>query len=153
MKQIERIDLQKKPIDKVKYVTDKLKTGSKVKAIQAQKPHMSKGNASNVAKKLDEDPVVMRLAAGIEEKIIELNAKRLVKMATLMDSEDEKIQLGAIREVGQAVERYTDRIKGKAKQEVEVHSTKLIIQMDLSGGAMAAPRDNVIEGDFDGDDS
>lgn len=153
MKQADHLDLKKKPIDKVKYVTDTLRTGSRIKAVQKQKPTFARSNAANVAKKLDADPVVQRLQTGIEEKIIELNAKRLLKVATLMESDDEKIQLGAAKEAGAVVERYTDRIKGKARQEVEVHSTKVTINMDLSGGAMAAPRDFIDVGDDDGDDS
>lgn len=146
-------DIRKKPIDKVKYVTDKLRTGSKTKAVQKQKPNLAKSNATNLATRLEQDPVVQRLTAGIEEKIIELNAKRLLKVADLMESEDEKIQLGAAKEAGNVVERYTDRIKGKARQEVEVRSTKVNITLDLSGGAMAPARDFIDVGDDDGDDS
>lgn len=145
-------ELQKNPIDKVKYVRDKLRTGSRVKAIQKQKPHIAPTNARKVANKLDDDPVVQRLQTGIEEKIIELNAKRLLKVNYHMDSEDEKVSLMAAKEAGDIIEKYTDRIKGKARQEVEVRSTKVTINMDLSGGAMAAPRD-LIEMDDDGDDS
>lgn len=137
MRKIQYTDLQKKPINKEKYVRDKLRYGSKVKAVQIQKKSMAASNASTLAKKLDQDPVVVRLTEGIEEKIIELNAKRLLKINSHMDSDDEGISLAAAKEAGNAVEKYYDRTIGKAKQSVEVKTTKLTINLDMSGQATA----------------
>lgn len=129
-------EIRRNPINREKYVRDKLRYNSKAKAVRIQKPYLSPNNANAVAKKLDSEPVVQRLSMGIEQAMINLNAKRLAKIDYHMDSEDEKVSLDAAREAGKTINHYMDRTLGKAKQSIEVKSTKLIISLNMADEAM-----------------
>jgi len=129
-------EMRRNPINREKYVRDKLRYNSKAKAVRIQKPYLSPQNAGVVARKLDEEPVVQRLSQGIEQAMIDLNAKRLLKINYHMDSDDEKVSLDAAKEAGKTINHYMDRTLGKAKQSIEVKSTKLIISLNMADEAM-----------------
>lgn len=149
----EHQEIRRKPINREKYVRDKIRYKSKAKAVRIQKPYLSPNNAASVAQKLEAEPVVQRLSDGIEKAMIDLNAKRLFVIQNSMDSDDEKIQLEGAKEAGKVISQYQDRKLGKPKQEVEVRSTKVNISLDLTGNAVAAPRDYIDIGDEDGNNT
>lgn len=142
----EHNEMKKNPINREKYVRDKTRYKSKNKAVRIQKPWLSTAQAGQVANRLEKEDVVQRLTEGIEQALIDLNAKRLFKLNQHLDSEDEGISMAAVKEAGNVVEKYTDRKVGKARQTVEMKSTKVEIKLDFSGqAAIKAPE--VIEGE------
>lgn len=142
----ESLEMKKNPINREKYVRDKVRYKSKNKAVRIQKPWMSTAVANQVANRLEKEDVVQRLTEGIEQVLIDLNAKRLFKLNQHMDSDDESISLQAVKEAGNVVEKYQDRKVGKARQTIETKSTKVEIKLDFSGqAAIKAPE--VIEGE------
>lgn len=149
----EHQEIRRNPINREKYVRDKIRYKSKAKAVRIQKPHLTPNAAAQVATKLEAEPVVQRLSDGIEKAMIDLNAKRLFVIQNSMDSDDEKIQLEGAKEAGKLIAQYQDRKLGKPKQEVEVRSTKVNISLDLTGHAMAAPRDYIELEDEDGNNT
>lgn len=155
MKIDEHSELKRKPINKEKYVRDKVRYGSKNKAVRIQKPFYGPATNSQVVKRLEADPVVQELSQGIMAKLVDLNAKRLFVIDKTMDSEDEKTALAGAEAAGKVVSQFQDRTLGRARQTVEMKSTKVEIKLDLSGGAVTAPREvNLIEGEeSDGFDS
>jgi hypothetical protein len=146
-----RKELSAKPINKEKYVRDKIRFGSKQTAVKKQKPYMAPSTASQVARKLEDDPVVQRLSKGIEQAMIEMNAKRLFVIQNSMDSEDTKIALEGAKEAGKVINQYQDRTQGKARQTVDIRNTKVEIKLDMSGEA-AIKAAEVIEGEEIDDD-
>lgn len=142
----ESLEIKKNPINREKYVRDKVRFKSKNKAVRIQKPWLSAQGANQVANRLEKEDFVQSLTNGIEQVLIDLNAKRLFKLNEHLDSEDESISLQAVKEAGNVVEKYQDRKVGKAKQSVELKSTKVEIKLDFSGqAAIKAPE--VIEGE------
>ena len=137
LKPDEQHEIRRNPINREKYVRDKLRYKSKAKAVRIQKPYLNPNIASQVASRLELEPVVQRLSQGIEQAMIDLNAKRLMKINYHMDSEDDKVSMDATKEAGKTINHYMDRTLGKAKQSIEVKSTKLVISLDMTGGAMA----------------
>lgn len=140
-------ELQRNPINREKYVRDKIRYKSQSKAVRIQKPHLDPRHAGSVAAKLEKETVVQTLTKGIEKVLIDLNARRLFKLGQHMDSDDAKLSMEAVKEAGKVVNQYQDRTQGKAKQSVEVHSTKVIISLDMTGSAITAPRD-ALEGEI-----
>lgn len=132
----EQAEIQRNPINREKYVRDKIRFKSKAKAVRIQKPYLTPGNASAAAKRLELEPVVQRLSQGIEQAMIDLNAKRLFVIASSMDSDDEKIKMDGAKEAGKVIHQYQDRILGKSKQSVEIRTTKLTISLDMTGKEM-----------------
>lgn len=132
----EHQEIRRNPINREKYVRDKIRYKSKAKAVRIQKPYISPNHASQVAARLELEPVVQRLSAGIEQAMIDLNAKRLFVITKSMDSDDEKIQMDGAKEAGKVISQYQDRVLGKSKQSVEIRTTKLTISLDMTGKEM-----------------
>ena len=143
-------EVRRNPINREKYVIDKTRYQSKSKAVRVQKPYLSPGKASSLASQLEKEPIVKQLSQGVEEVLVGLNKRRFEKLRQLLDSDNEKVSMLAVKEVGNVVENYTDRVKGKAKTTVENISTHLSISLDFSGSAASQERINpesVIEGE------
>lgn len=149
----EHQEIRRNPINREKYVRDKIRYKSKAKAVRIQKPYLTPGKATQVAARLEKESVVQKLSQGIEDAMIELNAKRLFKLSSHLDSDDDKISMDAVKEAGKTIERFYDRKIGKAKQTTEVKSTKINITLDMSGEAVTSGRDFIEMEADDGDDS
>jgi hypothetical protein len=125
-------DLRKNPIDRAKYVRDSVKTGSKAKAVLIQRPDIPPATANVVANRLEKTEVVQKLRENMDGRIMRINKKRLNKMEKLIESENEKIALGAVAEAGKTVRDYEDRRAGKATQRIEKTSKKLIVKVSMN---------------------
>lgn len=133
MKADARRDLKKKPISKLKFVRDTIDLGSPHKAVKKQKPKLAPAQVSRVVRELNQDEVVIKLRQAMTDQVMGLNDKRISRLHELLDSDSEKIALGAVAEAGKVVEQFRDRSEGKAKQQVEVHSSHVNISLDFSG--------------------
>lgn len=122
-----------KKIKKLQYVRDSVDLGSKAAAVRKQRPDLAPRGVTAAITRLEQDDVIKRLRQQLNDQVLELNTKRITRLHELLDSDSEKIALGAVAEAGKVVEQYRDRGEGRAKQQVEVHSSHVNISLDFSG--------------------